>query len=92
MTNRTTDPSKVDALLRQANTRRNLLAVPDDPDDGTEAQAAPVGPRPGPLPGGAAQSSLGMAPPDPDKWIRAAIDAKKFGTPMPAPQYLTRDA
>lgn len=76
MTNRTTDPSKVDALLRQANTRRNLLAVPDDPDDGTEAPAVPEEPRPGPLAGGAA-APIPPAPPSGEAILRAAIAAHR---------------
>jgi len=94
MPRKLTDPSAadLDAMLRAAHRRGRLDHLDGGAGDPGTAPAEPEAPRPGPLPGGAAQSSLGMAPPDPDKWIRAAIDAKKFGTPMPAPQYLTRDA
>ena len=92
MTNSITNPADLDRLLRKAHARGSLFAVDPEPDHGTDqATAAPEPPRPGPLPGGAAQSSLGMAPPDGDKWFRALVDSAKYGTPMPPAHYLTRD-
>ena len=77
MTNRTTDPTKIDAMLRQAKARRSLFAVPEEPDDGTDqAPAVPEEPRPGPLPGGAA-APIPPAPPSGDDILRAAIAAHR---------------
>lgn len=89
MPHRTTNPAELDELLRRAHARKDVFHSPvDDPDEGP---AEPEPPKPGPLAGGAAESSPGHAPIDGDKWLRAFVDSARTGAPMPRPQYLQRD-
>lgn len=92
MAERLTNPTNadLDAALRRAHARKDLFHVPgDDPD---EAPAEPEAPKPGPLAGGAAESSPGHAPIDGNKWLRALVDSSRTGAPMPPWYHLTKDA
>lgn len=90
MTERTTNPADLDAMIRRANRRGRLDLLTEAADAVTSPESEP--PRPKPLPGGGAAPSTGTGEIDGNKWIRARIDSLRHGVPMPPAYRLTKDA
>lgn len=76
VTNSTNNPAELDAMLRRAHARGRLDTPPDPDDEADQAPPEPEGPKPGPLPGGAA-APIPPAPPSGEQIIRGAIAAAR---------------